>query len=61
MELFWRRALAETGERIYSLVYGDLLEYDVSQKAVDCLHILMQDYPENESKAFFLIVIIKFC
>ena len=61
MELLWRRALAETGERIYCLVRGDLLDYYVSQKAVDCLHTLMQDYPEHESKDFFLILIIKFC
>ena len=27
---------------------GDLLDYDVSQKAADCLHTLIRDY-NNES------------
>ena len=49
MELLWRRTLADAGERLYCLVNADLLDYDVSQKAVDCLHTLMQDYPCNES------------
>ena len=50
VELLWRRALAETsGQRLYCLVQADVLDYDVSQKAVDSLHTLMQDY-NNESK-----------
>ena len=53
MELLWRRALADDGEKLYCLVNGDLLDYDVSQKAVDCLHTLMQDYSDNEGKLFF--------
>jgi len=54
VELLWRRALAETaGERLYCLVHGDLLDYDVSQKAVDSLHTLMRVYPYNESKNVF--------
>ena len=51
VELLWRRALADrAGERLYCLVHADLLDYDVSQKAVDSLHTLMRDYPCNESK-----------
>ena len=41
---------------------GDLLDYDVSQKAADCLHTLIRDY-NNESNIsisvlfrFFIIV-----
>ena len=39
---------------MYCLVRGDLLDYDVSQKAVDSLHTLMQDYPRKESKGLVL-------
>lgn len=53
MELFWRRALSDNGANLYCLVNADLLDYDVSQKVVDCLHTLMQDYGDNERRFLF--------
>ncbi|XP_062615790.1 E3 ubiquitin-protein ligase RNF213-like, partial [Saccostrea cucullata] len=32
VEIFWRRAVLDTTDRIYCLVYGDLLDYEVSDK-----------------------------
>ena len=49
MELLWRRALASSGEKLHCLVNGDLLDYDVSQKVVDCLHTLMKEYSDIDS------------
>ena len=34
---------------------GDLLDYDVSQKAADCLHTLIRDY-NNESNISILVL-----
>ncbi|XP_022806306.1 E3 ubiquitin-protein ligase RNF213-like [Stylophora pistillata] len=55
VELLWRRALASNGEKIHCLVNGDLLDYDVSQKVVDCLFTLLQDYSNPED--FALVVL----
>ncbi|XP_078382607.1 E3 ubiquitin-protein ligase rnf213-alpha-like isoform X3 [Oculina patagonica] len=55
VELLWRRALANDGDKLYCLVNGDLLDYDISQKAVDCLHTLMQDYPDSEGLALVVL------
>ena len=66
MELLWRRALTDPQGKFHCLVMGDLLDYDVSQKAADCLHTLIRDY-NNESKfsifglVLFLLLFIFFC
>ncbi|CAH3163087.1 unnamed protein product, partial [Porites evermanni] len=54
VELLWRRALTDPEGKFYCLVMGDLLDYDVSQKAVDCLHTLMGEY-NNE---YFGLVVL---
>ena len=58
MELLWRRALSDKGDNLYCLVNGDLLDYDVSQKVVDCLHTLTQDYGDNECRSSFQSCVI---
>ena len=42
--------------KFHCLVMGDLLDYDVSQKAADCLHILIRDY-NNESNISILVLV----
>ena len=40
--LLWRRALSDRLDRVFCLVRADLLDYDVSVKAEQQLHSLMQ-------------------
>ena len=40
--LLWRRALSDRLDRVFCLVRVDLLDYDVSVKAEQQLHTLMQ-------------------
>ena len=40
--LLWRRALSDRLDRVFCLVRADLLDYDVSVKAEQQLHNLMQ-------------------
>lgn len=47
--------------KLHCLVNGDLLDYDVSQKVVDCLHTLMQVYPHTESKCCSTICVSAGC
>ena len=42
--------------KFHCLVMGDLLDYDVSQKAADCLHTLIRDY-NNESNISILVLV----
>lgn len=36
---------------------GDLLDYDVSQKAADCLHTLIRDYNNESNTSIFGLVL----
>lgn len=36
---------------------GDLLDYDVSQKAADCLHTLIRDYNNESNISIFGLVL----
>ncbi|XP_022797655.1 E3 ubiquitin-protein ligase rnf213-alpha-like isoform X3 [Stylophora pistillata] len=55
VELLWRRALVSDGKKLHCLVNGDVLDYDVSQKVVDSLHTLMQDYSHPKNLALVVL------
>ena len=53
----WRRALTDPQGKFHCLVMGDLLDYDVSQKAADCLHTLIRDYNNESNISIFGLVL----
>jgi hypothetical protein len=44
VELFWWRAFGDTSQQIYCLVSPDLLDYNVSQTAVNTFNVLKQEF-----------------
>ncbi|XP_056014152.1 E3 ubiquitin-protein ligase rnf213-alpha-like isoform X2 [Ostrea edulis] len=48
VEIFWRRAVFDTTDRIHCLVNGDLLDYEVSDRGERRLEHLMQKAKEND-------------
>ena len=47
VEIFWRRAVFDTTDRLYCLVSGDLLDYEVSDRAERRLDYHMQKAQER--------------
>nr|XP_022293483.1 E3 ubiquitin-protein ligase rnf213-alpha-like isoform X1 [Crassostrea virginica] len=48
VEIFWRRAVFDTTDRLYCLVSGDLLDYEVSDRAERRLDYHMQKAQERD-------------
>ena len=59
--MLWRRALTDPQGKFHCLVMGDLLDYDVSQKAADCLHTLIRDYDNESNISIFGLVLFYYC
>lgn len=58
MEIFWRRAVFDTTDRIHCLVGGDLLDYDVSDRGERRLDFHMQKATERGTLLKFYMVMM---
>ncbi|XP_052807608.1 E3 ubiquitin-protein ligase rnf213-alpha-like isoform X3 [Mya arenaria] len=57
VSIFWRRAIYDSSGKIHCLLYADLLDFDVSEAAEQCLEELLLDIQHSHDIKYRLFVI----